>query len=66
VWNPNFLFHSARSQVKSLTEFAKKPEHFQPMLRTVLTRPPKGITSMAVAVDRRMHAIEEEGKEHGQ
>lgn len=50
--NPKLLPHSAKSRVNTLTEFAKKPECFQPMLTTALPET-RNWATLSVAADGR-------------
>lgn len=61
VRNPKLLLHIENSRVKALTELAKKPRYFPPMLTTVLPITLKCVTSLAAVEGRGCTQFEKEG-----
>ncbi len=55
VQNPNLLFRSALTRVKHLTVYAKKAEHFPPMLATAIIKPLACVMSESIGIDRTKH-----------
>jgi len=59
--NPKLPLHLENSRVKTLTELAKKPEYFPPMLTTVLPIKLKCVSSLAAVDGRGCTQFEKEG-----